>query len=42
MPFDTSQIHEVPDDVLGAIDYCYDQGWTDGLPVVPPHVERVV
>jgi len=41
MPFDTSQIHEVPDDVLGAIDYCYDQGWTDGLPVVPPHVERV-
>ncbi len=30
------RIHEVPDDLLAAIDYCYDQGWTDGLPVVPP------
>src|SRR4029079_2039050 len=29
------------DDLLAAIDYCYDQGWTDGLPVVPPVVERV-
>ena len=35
------KIHEVPDDLLAAIDYCYDQGWTDGLPVVPPVVERV-
>ncbi|MGE0698001.1 MAG: hypothetical protein AB7O57_02800 [Hyphomicrobiaceae bacterium] len=35
------RIHEVPDDPLAAIDYCYDQGWTDGLPVVPPAVERV-
>src|SRR3954467_12401236 len=33
--------HEVPDDLLAAIDYCYDQGWTDGLPVVPPVVDRV-
>src|SRR5579871_3588621 len=33
--------HEVPDDVLAAIDFCFDQGWTDGLPVVPPQVDRV-
>ena len=33
--------HEVPDDVLAAIDYCYEQGWTDGLPVVPPETGRV-
>jgi hypothetical protein len=24
-----------------AIEYCFAQGWTDGLPVVPPTVERV-
>ncbi len=24
-----------------AIDYCFDQGWTDGLPVVPPTEGRV-
>ena len=35
------RIHEAPDDVLAAIDYCYEQGWTDGLPVVPPAVDRV-
>ena len=35
------RIHEVPDDLLAAIDWCYEQGWTDGLPVVPPVVERV-
>ena len=35
------RIHEAPDDLLAAIDYCYEQGWTDGLPVVPPAVERV-
>ena len=29
-------IHDVPDDSLAAIEYCYEQGWTDGLPVVPP------
>ena len=28
-------------DELSAIDYCYEQGWTDGLPVVPPVRERV-
>jgi len=37
----THRLHEVPDDLLAAIDYCYDQGWTDGLPVVPPIPERV-
>ncbi|MBS0546441.1 MAG: hypothetical protein JSR24_01750 [Proteobacteria bacterium] len=35
------KIHDVPDDLLAAIDWCYEQGWTDGLPVVPPVVERV-
>jgi len=24
------------DPLLDAIEYCYEQGWTDGLPVVPP------
>jgi hypothetical protein len=28
-------------DPLEAIEYCYRQGWTDGLPVVPPTEERV-
>jgi hypothetical protein len=41
MPLDSHRIHEIPDDLLAAIDYCYEQGWTDGLPVVPPVVERV-
>ena len=41
MPAALSRIHEVPDDLLAAIDYCYEQGWTDGLPVVPPAVDRV-
>src|SRR6185436_18996258 len=40
MPLD-ARTHEVPNDPLAAIDYCYEQGWTDGLPVVPPIVERV-
>ena len=35
------RIHEVPDDLLAAIDFCYEQGWTDGLPVVPPQIDRV-
>ena len=29
------------DDVIEAIETCYALGWTDGLPVVPPTVERV-
>ena len=41
MPTALSRIHEAPDDLLAAIDYCYEQGWTDGLPVVPPVVDRV-
>ncbi|MFN8523510.1 MAG: hypothetical protein U0821_10485 [Chloroflexota bacterium] len=31
----------VVDDVGTAIEFCYDQGWTDGLPVVPPTESRV-
>src|ERR1043165_8146471 len=41
MPLDSHLIHEVPNDLLAALDYCYEQGWTDGLPVVPPVIERV-
>ncbi len=37
----SAQVHEAPDDLLAAIDYCYEQGWTDGLPVVPPEASRV-
>lgn len=29
------------DDATEAIERCYELGWTDGLPVVPPTVERV-
>jgi hypothetical protein len=32
--------HEAADP-LAAIEFCYRQGWTDGLPVVPPTEERV-
>ena len=28
-------------DPLAAIEFCYKQGWTDGLPVIPPTEERV-
>jgi len=28
-------------DIVEAIEQCYALGWTDGLPVVPPTVERV-
>ncbi|MDB5398698.1 MAG: hypothetical protein JWQ55_716 [Rhodopila sp.] len=41
MPLDSHRIHEVPDDLFAAIDYCYEQGWTDSLPVIPPVVDRV-
>jgi hypothetical protein len=37
----SATLHEVPDDPLAAIDYCFEQGWTDGLPVVPPELGRV-
>ena len=29
------------DDMGEAIDLCYEKGWTDGLPVIPPTPERV-
>jgi hypothetical protein len=28
-------------DLADAIEFCYDQGWTDGLPVIPPTPGRV-
>jgi hypothetical protein len=36
----TSRVLEI-DDVEDAIEFCYAQGWTDGLPVVPPTAARV-
>lgn len=35
-----SRRHMAPD-VAGAIELCYTNGWTDGLPVVPPSADRV-
>jgi len=32
---------DIPDNSCEAIEYCYQQGWTDGLPVVPPEISRV-
>ncbi len=29
------------DDAVDLIEFCYEQGWTDGLPVVPPTQEKV-
>ena len=29
------------DDPVQAIEKCYELGWSDGLPVVPPTVDRV-
>ena len=36
----TSKRYQVQD-VGDAIEFCFQQGWTDGLPVVPPTEERV-
>src|SRR5439155_7999035 len=36
----TSKRYQVQD-VGDAIEFCFAQGWTDGLPVVPPTPERV-
>ncbi len=36
----STRTHTISDE-LSAIDWCYEQGWTDGLPVVPPVRERV-
>lgn len=35
-----SRRHTV-DDLGSAIDLCYSNGWTDGLPVIPPTAERI-
>lgn len=35
-----SRRHTVPD-LAGAMELCYTNGWTDGLPVVPPTAERI-
>ena len=35
-----ARLHEV-DGTLDAIEECFRHGWTDGLPVVPPTLERV-
>ena len=40
----TSRIHEAAD-LEAAVEYCYQQNWTDGLPVIPPTegaVERII
>ena len=36
----TSRRHMAPD-ISGAIELCYTNGWTEGLPVVPPTADRV-
>ena len=35
----TSKRYRVED--LDAVEFCFQQGWTDGLPVIPPTPERV-
>jgi hypothetical protein len=37
----TSKRHVVADTV-DAIEFCYEKGWTDGLPVIPPTPDRVL
>ena len=37
----TSKRHAVADTV-DSIEFCYDKGWTDGLPVIPPTPDRVL
>ena len=39
MPTLSSKRHKVED--LDAVEFCFQQGWTDGLPVIPPTEERV-
>ena len=38
----TSKRLEVAGNVDDAIEACYRQGWTDGLPVIPPTEEKVL
>ena len=46
MPFDTGAFASNRFQVTGttddAVEYCYRQGWTDGLPVVPPTEDKVL
>jgi hypothetical protein len=37
----TSRRHRVEGDLDDAIEFCFRQGWTDGLPVVPPTEAKV-
>ena len=37
----TAKRHPIAD-VGDAIEFCFQQGWTDGLPVIPPTEERVL
>ena len=36
-----SELVDLPDSFDEINDYFYDQGWTDGLPIVPPTLARV-
>ena len=38
---EAARMVEAPGDALAAIEECYERGWTDGLPVVPPEQSRV-
>ena len=38
----TSNRVELPGTTEDAVEYCYQRGWTDGLPVVPPTEDRVL
>ena len=38
---EATHTYEVEADPLAAIEFCYEQGWTDGLPVIPPESSRV-
>jgi hypothetical protein len=35
-----SKRHQIPDSA-DLVEFCFQQGWTDGLPVIPPTVDRV-
>ena len=37
----TARRHRVEGTLADAIEFCFQQGWTDGLPVVPPTAELV-
>ncbi len=41
MPLDLASSKHVVADAGDAIDFCFRQGWSDGLPVVPPTENRV-